>query len=90
LDRVTIADFNGTTTSLPIQKIDTLELWFEENIGLAVRRLCERISGYGGRSEEDGENGRKFFGADSKTAKTSAYCILRKTPVLGRWPHLPR
>jgi hypothetical protein len=28
--------------------------WFEENIGMAVRRLCERISGYRGRSEKDG------------------------------------
>jgi hypothetical protein len=66
LDRVTIADFNGTTISLPIQKIDTLELWFEENIGMAVRRLCERISGYRGRSEEDGENRRKFSASTQK------------------------
>jgi len=66
LDRVTIADFNGTTISLPIQKIDTLELWFEQNIGMAVRRLCERISGYRGRSEKDGENGRKFSASTQK------------------------
>ena len=63
-----ISGFDRLITRLPIQKVDTLETRFEQNICVGVRRLGERIRADSRGSEQDGKNGRKFSAPPQKVS----------------------